>query len=123
MKNTLKTPVKIAALMRLADRPFELIKSGVKTVEVRLNDEKRRKLEEGQTIVFARASGAGETISAKIAALHRFGSFSELFHSELFPACGFGDMTPEAATEAMYEYYSTADELFYGVLAIELKKL
>ena len=38
--------------MKLYDAPFELIKSGKKTIEVRCNDEKRRKLNVGDKIIF-----------------------------------------------------------------------
>ncbi len=38
--------------MHLADLPFEQIRSGKKTVEVRLYDEKRRAIREGDVIVF-----------------------------------------------------------------------
>lgn len=40
--------------MRLADAPFDMIKSGKKTVEVRLNDEKRRQICVGDIIIFRR---------------------------------------------------------------------
>ena len=38
--------------MNLNNEPFELIKSGSKTIELRLNDEKRRLLNVGDEILF-----------------------------------------------------------------------
>ena len=38
--------------MKLYESPFEKIKSGRKTIELRLYDEKRQKVEEGDTITF-----------------------------------------------------------------------
>ncbi len=38
--------------MHLADEPFEKIKSGEKTVEIRLYDEKRKAIKIGNGIVF-----------------------------------------------------------------------
>lgn len=36
--------------MKLYNEPFQMIKKGEKTIELRLNDEKRRKLKKGDTI-------------------------------------------------------------------------
>ncbi|MBQ1852397.1 MAG: ASCH domain-containing protein, partial [Lachnospiraceae bacterium] len=38
--------------MQLQPEPFDLIKSGAKTIELRLYDEKRRKIRIGDEIVF-----------------------------------------------------------------------
>ena len=38
--------------MKLNKEPFEKIKSGEKTIELRLYDEKRRKIKAGDTICF-----------------------------------------------------------------------
>jgi len=38
--------------MRLHNGPFQLIKSGTKTIELRLNDEKRSLIRENDTIEF-----------------------------------------------------------------------
>ena len=38
--------------MKLNASPFEMIKSGVKSIELRLYDEKRQKIKIGDTIIF-----------------------------------------------------------------------
>lgn len=38
--------------MRLYDQPFQLMLAGTKTVEIRLNDEKRQAVQNGDIIVF-----------------------------------------------------------------------
>ena len=38
--------------MRLHNEPFELIKNGTKTIELRLNDEKRSVIKENDIILF-----------------------------------------------------------------------
>lgn len=40
--------------MRLHEEPFELIKFGKKIIEIRLNDEKRQKVNIGDTITFSK---------------------------------------------------------------------
>lgn len=42
--------------MKLVDAPFELIRSGQKTIELRLNDEKRQIIKIGDFIVFTQSS-------------------------------------------------------------------
>ena len=106
--------------MRLNHEPFLQILQGEKTVEVRLNDEKRRLIETGDCIRFTDKTG-GQSFSATVVKLHRFASFSELTASkEVFPKCGFSGLTPQEATEKMYSYYTKEEEMRCGVLAIEL---
>ena len=37
--------------MKLNNEPFHLVKNGTKTIEVRLNDEKRQEVQNGDTII------------------------------------------------------------------------
>lgn len=107
--------------MKLREVPFKNIKSGRKTVELRLFDEKRRKLEIGDHIVFARLPDEEEKITVSVQALLRFASFEDLF--ELIPPekCGYnaGTSTREAAL-GMRRYYSEEKEKEYGVIGISI---
>ena len=47
--------------MKLLEEPFELIRTSRKTFEVRLNDDKRKKISAGDVIVFTKTS-SGETL-------------------------------------------------------------
>lgn len=105
--------------MKLADEPFELIASGKKTVEVRLCDEKRKQISVGDEIEFFRLNGSG-SVTAKVVALHRFGSFAELFASALHPKTGCGDLSATLAADTMYKYYTKEQESQYGILGIEI---
>lgn len=49
--------------MKLNTAPFELIRSGKKIFELRLYDDKRRKLEIGDTIIFSNVSEPEEQIA------------------------------------------------------------
>ena len=55
--------------MKLDKEPFEKIKSGEKTIELRLYDEKRRKIRVGDIIVFTCRDG-GERLARRVKALH-----------------------------------------------------
>ncbi len=106
--------------MRLADEPFEKIWRKEKTVEIRLNDEKRKEIKVGDKIKFHRLSDENNVIITGVVALHRFATFRDLFSSALFSKTGCGNMTVDSATESMYRFYSMKQEKQYGVLGIEI---
>lgn len=104
--------------MRLTDEPFELIKSGIKTVEVRLYDEKRSNIKVGDCIVFSRACG-DERLVTFVVGLHRFDTFAALY-AAIGDKCGIGGLSVDAAVSQIRRYYSEEGEAKYGVLGIEL---
>lgn len=107
--------------MKLNEGPYRMISSGTKTVEVRLYDEKRRTLKEGDIIIFGELPSLQNTLCRRISRVVRFGSFAELFRAYPNEAvgCGEGDNAGDF-THAMRKYYTEADEKKYGVCAIEL---
>lgn len=108
--------------MRLADSPYEMIKSGVKTFELRLYDEKRRALAVGDVISFERVGGGGECLSAKVVSLHVYHSFEELYRSLPLLSCGYREGEIESARYTdMYEYYTPDEESKWGVVGIEIE--
>lgn len=112
--------VKDAVEMHLADLPFEQMKRGEKTVEVRLYDEKRREIREGDIVLFYNKDRS-EWIRARVKALYRAPTFAELFEMpNILAKAGFSDMPPADAVNCMYQYYSAEQERQYGVLGIEL---
>ena len=110
--------------MRLAAVPFEAVASGRKTIEIRLNDEKRRRLRVGDNIVFVSAENPQRAVRVTVVALHPFPSFSALYAAFPPERCGY---TPEEAAEArytdMYRYYSPEQERQFGVLGIEIARI
>lgn len=109
--------------MRLTEKLFALMMNGEKTVEIRLNDEKRRRLKVGDNIIFVRSDDNAARILAQVTALKRFAGFAELFSSELFSQTGCAGMTVEQAVESMYGYYTREQEQKYGALAVTVKRL
>ena len=108
--------------MKLNDEPFEMIKSGRKTFELRLCDEKRQLLSVGDEIEFTHAEDFSRTILAEVVALHRFPSFEALFASLPLLKCGYTEETLAAASHTdMSKYYSKEEEAKFGVVAIEIK--
>ncbi len=106
--------------MKLDSAPFEMIKRGVKTIELRLFDEKRQQIKTGDMIVFTNNSN-GDTLHSTVAKLHRFDSFEELYKSLPLLKCGYTiDDIDNAKPSDMEQYYSNEDQEKYGVVGIEL---
>ncbi len=106
--------------MHLNPQPFAGIKSGVQQIESRLNDDKRQQIKVGDDIEFTDRAG-GETFVAQVIELLPHPSFEELFNSQ--PPQAFGGETKQELLDAVYKYYSHADEQRYGVVGIKLQVL
>ena len=107
--------------MGLYEGPFNSIKSGNKTVEVRLNDQKRRNLREGDTIEFTKLPKKDEKIYVEIQALKRYSLFREMYEdipAEQFDAAG---RDIEERMETIYKIYSSDIEKEWGTLAILMR--
>lgn len=102
--------------MKLQGEPFKQIKKGIKKIEIRLNDEKRKFFEINDYIEFTNISTL-EIMFVKITNLYHFESFEKLFNNFDNSILGCGSY------EEMYKYYSKEEEKKYGVLGIEIKVL
>ena len=106
--------------MKLNSTPFEMIKSGEKTIELRLYDEKRQRIKVGDKIVFT-DNTTGETLNTIVVKLHRFDSFEELYKSLPLLKCGYTtENVDNAKSSDMEQYYSVEEQNKYGVVGIEL---
>lgn len=107
--------------MKLFPKPFAAIRSGRKTIELRLNDEKRQMIAIGDTVRFTNTV-SGETLEADVIALHRFGSFHALYTALPLVKCGYAkEELDTAAPEDMNAYYSPEQQAKHGALGIEIK--
>lgn len=109
--------------MHLDDDNYRLVESGEKTVEVRLNDAKRRAVEAGDILVFFCFDGEMKITVTEVVKVHRFDSFGQLFASGLAELAGFGGLSVDEAVKRMYKYYTEEDEKKYGVVGLEVKLL
>ena len=103
--------------MHLGERPFDRILSGRKTVELRLLDDKRRMVFEGDSIVF---SCEDRSVLMRVVGLHFYPSFVELYDS--LPKGMLGYAEDEVADpEDMLEFYDPDRIEEYGVVGIEVE--
>lgn len=109
-------------IMRLNPLPFKMIASGEKTIELRLNDEKRRKLNRKDLITFINTEDNRKTLKAEIVNIYKFKSFEELYADLPLLKCGYTkEDVKTASPEDMLAYYSAKQQEKYGVLGIEIK--
>ena len=105
--------------MKLNNKPFCSIKNGMKTVELRLNDEKRKKVKVGDTIIFENIDNL-EKISVLVLKIHKFDNFEKLY--EKIDKTLIGYSSEEIALSSdMEKYYSIEQQKKYGVLGIEFR--
>lgn len=107
--------------MKLHSSPFAMIKSGQKTIELRLLDEKRRQIKVGDTITFTNTA-TGETLTKTVTKLHCFDSFEALYRALPLLQCGYTQADIATAHyRDMEAYYSAEEQAMYGVVGIELR--
>lgn len=107
--------------MKLNSEPFDMIKQGQKTIELRLNDEKRCQVQAGDQIIFEHLDDLTQTIQVDVIALHPFPFFEELYQALPLLECGYTSNNVETASpKDMEAYYSLEQQAQYGVLGIEI---
>jgi ASC-1-like (ASCH) protein len=107
--------------MKLQPHPFDKIKEGTKTIEVRLFDEKRREIRLNDVIEFQREPERTETIRAEVIGLLNYKTFFDLIND--FSATDFGDDDKEILLEKIYTFYTKEQEIKHSVLGIKIKLL
>lgn len=104
--------------MKLNERPFEKIKNGTKTIEFRLYDEKRKKVNIGDKIEFSKLPDLQEKILVDVLDIYRDKTFKNLF-KKIYT----DEDEIERKTKSMYQIYSKKQEKEYGVVGIKIDLL
>ena len=107
--------------MNLWNDSFEAIKDGWKTIEMRLNDEKRSIIKIGDEIEFTNVK-TNELLICKVTNLFMYKNFDELYNNHNKISIGYKE-NEIANPNDMLMYYSKEDIEKYGVLGIELIKI
>lgn len=111
-------------VMNLTPAPMQEIRTGNKTIELRLNDEKRKQISVGDTIKFINTKDSNDTLRVKVVDLFLFSSFAELYDNLPLLNCGYNeDNINTASPEDMEMYYSREKQNKYGVVGIEISLL
>lgn len=109
-------------IMKLNPSPFFMIATGKKTIELRLNDEKRRKIGCNDEITFVNTQDSQKKLVVKVINIYKFKSFTELYAELPLLKCGYTEENVlTAKPEDMLMYYSEEQQRKYGVLGIEIE--
>ena len=107
--------------MKLKPAPFEKIKSGNKTIELRLYDEKRQQIAVGDVIRFINTDNTADILLVTVKGMYLFNSFEELYRKLPLTECGYAQEELETASyRDMEQYYSGEEQSRYGVVGIKI---
>ena len=107
--------------MRLDADAFAAMDAGKKTIELRLYDEKRRRVRAGEMIRFESTADDTDVLYARVEGLRSFASFDELYAALPLENCGYTAEEAKAASPRdMDRYYSPEAQRKWGVVGIEL---
>ncbi len=108
--------------MKLRELPFDQIKNKTKIWEVRLNDDKRKNIEIGDSILFRKLPDLFDGIVCRVVDKKYFNSFREMASVLSLRSLGFEDgATADTCEEVYHTYYSAEEEKEYGVVAFKLE--
>lgn len=108
-------------IMKLNPKYFEYMKNGTKRIEIRLNDEKRKNIKIGDTIIFEKEPELKEKITTQVENLIVKSSFKEL--TENLDVSEYSDKmeSEEVFLKDLYSFYTKEQEEKYGVVGIQIK--
>ena len=104
--------------MRLSANPFKKVANGMKTIESRIFDEKRRKINIDDQIEFTCIDNPTRKIITNVEALYRYSNFENLFSD--FPPKYFGGSSKEELLAEVEKFYPKEEQEKYGVIGIKL---
>lgn len=107
--------------MNLWDDSFQAIKEGWKTIEMRLNDEKRSIINIDDLIEFKNTK-TNEVMTCIVSNIFSYENFEDLYMHHNKVSIGYKEKEIANPSD-MYSYYSKEKILEFGVLGIEIKLL
>lgn len=114
---------KMEHILKLQPKYFDYINNGTKRIELRLYDEKRQKINIGDTIVFQKEPELEVTIKVKVIGLLRYDSFENLFEDFDISVMADKSMTKKELLDVLEEFYTPEKQKKYGVLGIRIEKI
>ncbi|WP_441294184.1 ASCH domain-containing protein [Bacillus sp. FJAT-27225] len=100
--------------MGLHEEYFQSIIEGKKKVEVRLNDEKRRKIRVGDTIEFIKIPEQDETLTVQVTELREYKTFYEMYKDIPFEDFDCEGWAMNGMIDGTYEIYTPEQEKEWG---------
>lgn len=108
--------------MRLNEEPFDMIANDIKDIEYRLNDEKRKQIQIGDTITFYKRPLEKEIIKVLVTDLKYYKTLLEMYSATFEKDFKDRYDSPQAVVDDT-TYYTNDEVEKYGCVAIYFKKL
>ena len=109
--------------MKLQEQYFNYIKYGTKEYEIRLNDEKRKKIKKGDFIEFKKLPLLEDEIIVMVEDILYYKNFSELLSNIEIKYLADSSVAKEELEETLESFYPKEKQEKYGVVVFKLKKL
>lgn len=109
--------------LKLQPRYYEYILNGSKDIEIRLYDEKRQKINIGDTIIFKKEPELNESFKVKVVGLLRYENFDSLFNDFIIDRLADRSMSKSELLEELEKFYTKEKQKEYGVLGIRIEKV
>lgn len=106
--------------MKLQEEYFNYIKNGTKRIELRLLDEKRKKIKIGDRIIFTNVNNIEDKIKTNVVALLNYDSFINLINDFNIELLADKSLSKEHLISVLNEFYSKEEQDKYGVLGIKI---
>lgn len=106
--------------MKLQPKPFEAIKNGTKTIEMRLWDEKRKHITVGDTIEFVNMAEPKQIILTKVVGVHVYPTFKELYRDYRKEELGYKE-DEVADPKDMEVFYPISEQEKHCVVGLEIR--
>lgn len=110
-------------IMKLREEFFDQVKSGKKTYEVRLYDEKRKKICIGDTIIFKKMPNLIDGVVTKVVDVMKFETFEQMAQTLSLTSVGFENKNASQVSRFYRSIYGKEDEKKYGVVVFKLELL
>lgn len=110
--------------MKLNEAPFLSVKNGEKKVDVRLYDEKRKKVKVGDTIEFSNSSDSKEKLIVEVEKIRRYPTYELLVEDvELADFGGTYVSKQQLLKRSLSNIYSKDEQEKYGFVLFNIKLL
>ena len=107
--------------MKLQPAYYNFILSGTKRIEIRLFDEKRKKIKIGDTIIFLKEPTLNESFKVKVIGLLRYNTFEDLFKDFDISILSDKSMTKKELISVLEQFYPKEKQEQYSVLGIRIE--
>lgn len=110
-------------ILKLQPKYFNYIQNGTKRIELRLYDEKRQKIQIGDSIIFKKEPDLDVSMKVKVVGLIRYDTFDKLIQDFDIKLLADSSMSKEELLNALQEFYTQDMQKQYGVIGIRIEML